>query len=178
MRIGSMGRFSLAAGLIGIAVSALPLQGQDIQTNPIVKHEKNHVTTVIPFREMTPVPWHNLSKVMPEHDRAPFQHISNVPDSQVQLETLPLVGTTGLLSFDGINDAQGGGFVPPDTNASVGDTQVVETVNVAYEVYNKSTGAKIFGPVNIQTLYSQLGGECATGNLSDPIATYDKSAGR
>jgi len=179
MRIGSISRLSLAASLVGmLAAPVLPAGAQDVQTDPIVMHETNHVITTVPLREMTPVPWHNLSRVMPEHDRAPFRHVSNVPDPLVQLENLPLVGTVPGLSFDGITDAQGGGFVPPDTNSSVGSTQVVETVNVAYEVYNKSTGAKIFGPVSIQTLYSQLGGQCATGNLSDPVATYDKAAGR
>jgi hypothetical protein len=127
---------------------------------------------------MKPVPWHNASKVMPEHDRAPVRHISNEPDAVAQTTELPQVSTTNLLNFDGINDAQGGGFVPPDTNASVGATQVVETVNVAYAVYDKTTGATLLAPTNIQTLYTALGGECATGNLSDPVATYDKAAGR
>jgi hypothetical protein len=86
------------------------------------------------------------------------------------------VATTNFLSFDGITDSQGGGFVPPDTNSSVGLTQVVETVNVAYAVYDKATGSQIMAPKNIQTLYTPLGGECATGNLSDPVATYDKAA--
>jgi hypothetical protein len=98
--------------------------------------------------------------------------------SEVVPEVLPQVRTTSLLNFDGITAAQGGGFVPPDTNASVGATQVVETVNVAYAVYNKTTGAQIMAPKNIQTLYAPLGGQCATGNLSDPIVTYDKAAGR
>jgi len=101
-----------------------------------------------------------------------------VPDALIQSEVLRQVGTTSLLNFDGITDAQGGGFVPPDTNASVGATQVVETVNVAYAVYDKITGAQIMAPTNIQTLYAPLGGQCATGNLSDPVATYDKAAGR
>jgi len=115
---------------------------------------------------------------MPEHDRAPHPHISSVPDAVAQSLTLPLVSTTPGLNFDGITDAQGGGFVPPDTNASVGATQVVETVNVAYSVYDKTTGTQLMAPTNIQTLYAPLGGQCATGNLSDPIATYDKAAGR
>lgn len=127
---------------------------------------------------MKPEPWHNTSKVMPEHDRSGRPHISNKPDSVAQTEVLPPVSTTNLLSFDGITDTQGGGFVPPDTNATVGATQVVETVNVAYAVYDKTTGAQIMAPTNIQTLYQPLGGQCATGNLSDPIATYDKAAQR
>src|SRR5437899_8509440 len=120
MRIGSISRLSLAASLVGmLAAPILPAGAQDVQTEPIVMHETNHVTTTIPFREMTPVPWHNLSRVMPEHDRAPFRHVSNLPDPLMQLENLPPVGTIAGLSFDGITDAQGGGFVPPDTNSSV-----------------------------------------------------------
>jgi hypothetical protein len=151
---------------------------QQVQRNPIVVHATNHTTTPLAFRDMTPVPWHNASKVMPEHDRAPQRHISNVPDAVAQSEVLSQVATTNLLNFDGITDAQGGGFVPPDTNSAVGATQVVETVNVAYAVYDKTTGAQLMAPTNIQTLYAPLGGECATGNLSDPVATYDKAAGR
>src|SRR5229473_3942167 len=151
---------------------------QQVQRNPIVVHATSHTTTPLAFRDMTPVPWHNASKVMPEHDRAPHPHISSVPDAVTQSLTLPLVSTTPGLNFDGITDAQGGGFVPPDTNATVGATQVVETVNVAYSVYDKTTGTQLMAPTNIQTLYTPLGGQCATGNLSDPIATYDKAAGR
>ena len=151
---------------------------QQVQRNPIVVQATSHTTTPLAFRDMTPVPWHNASKVMPEHDRAPQRHISNVPDAVAQSEVLSQVATTSLLNFDGITDAQGGGFVPPDTNSAVGATQVVETVNVAYAVYDKTTGAQLMAPTNIQTLYAPLGGECATGNLSDPVATYDKAAGR
>lgn len=127
---------------------------------------------------MVDVGWHNVSKVMPEHDRSLNPHISNRPDPVVQTETLAPVSANTILNFDGIIDSQGGGFVPPDTNASVGDTQVVETVNVAYAVYNKTTGVQIMAPKSIQTLYTPLGGQCATGNLSDPVVNYDKAAGR
>jgi hypothetical protein len=171
---------SLAAGLLVVAGVASTAFAQEVpvQRNPTVVHDTNHLTTSQAFRDMTPEPWHNVSKVMIEHDRAPFPHISNLPDAVYQNEVFSPVSTTNLLSFDGINDAQGGGFVPPDTNAAVGATQVVETVNVAYAVYDKATGAQIMAPVSIQTLYKSLGGQCATGNLSDPIVNYDKAAGR
>src|SRR5712671_4642251 len=174
------GAFSFLAALTVVACSAGTAFSQDVpvQRNPVVVRDTNHVTTSQVFRDMVPEPWHNVSKVMIEHDRAPYPHISNQPDSVFQTEQLPLVSTTNLLNFDGINDAQGGSFVPPDTNAAVGATQVVETVNVAYAVYDKTTGAQIMAPTNIQTLYAPLGGQCAKGNLSDPIATYDKAAGR
>jgi hypothetical protein len=170
--------FSHLAALAGVACLASTSFSQNVpvQRNPIVMHA-NPVTTTQALRDMKEVPWHNVSKVMPEHKRYGTAHISNEPDTVAQTETLPKVGTTNLLNFDGITDAQGGGFVPPDTNAAVGATQVVETVNVAYAVYDKTTGKQIMAPKNIQTLYSPLGGECGTGNLSDPVATYDKAAG-
>ena len=150
--------------------------GQNIQRNPIVTHA-NGVTTTVPFRDMAEVQWHNLSRVRPEH-RNPNPHITRVTDGLFQNEVLPEVGTTSLLNFDGITDAQGGGFVPPDTNASVGDSQMVETVNIAFAVWDKTTGTQIMAPKNIQTLYTPLGGECAAGNLVDPVVNYDKAAGR
>jgi len=166
-----------AAGTLLLCVLPYLASAQDVpvQRNPIVTHA-TPVTTTQALRDMKEVPWHNVTKVMPEHRRYGKAHISNVPDSVAQSEILPNVGTTNLLNFDGIKDSQGGGFVPPDTNAAVGSTQVVETVNVAYAVYNKTTGAQIMAPKNIQTLYTPLGGQCATGNVSDPIATYDKAA--
>jgi hypothetical protein len=168
----------MCSGLAVLLLAVISASAQQVQRNPIVIHATAQATTPLAFRDMTPVPWHNASKVMPEHDRAPYPHISSAPDPVTQSLTLPPVSTTPGLSFNGITDTQGGGFVPPDTNASVGATQVVETVNVAYAVYDKTTGHQLMAPTNIQTLYTPLGGQCANGNLSDPIATYDKAAGR
>jgi hypothetical protein len=167
-----------AAGTLLLCVLPYLASGQDVpvQRNPIVMHS-THVTTTQAFRDMKEVPWHNVSKVMPEHKRYGAAHIGSDIDAVLQTEKLPNVATTNLLSFDGITDTQGGGFVPPDTNASVGLTQVVETVNVAYAVYDKATGTQIMAPKSMATLYAPLGGQCATGNLSDPEATWDKAAG-
>src|SRR5260370_41466385 len=171
--------FSFLAALTGVACLASTSFAQDVpvQRNPTVMNS-THVTTTQAFRDMREVPSHNVSKVMLEHKRYGGAHISNEPDSVAQTESLANVGTTNLLNFDGITDAQGGGFVPPDTNASVGSTQVVETVNVAYAVYDKTTGKQLMAPTNIQTLYAPLSGQCATGNVIDPIATYAKAAVR
>jgi len=160
---------SLLVVLTGIS------SAEQVQRNPIVIHA-HYVTTTIPVRNMPAAPFGNVSKVMPEHDENPNVHMSNLPDTAAQYVVLPEVKTQNLLSFDGIFDAQGGGFVPPDTNASVGGAQVVETVNIAYAVYNKTNGNVIMAPKSIRTLYTPLGGVCATGNLSDPVVNYDKMA--
>jgi hypothetical protein len=60
----------------------------------------------------------------------------------------------------------------------VGSTQVVETVNDSFQVFNKSNRVSELGPVSIGNLWVGFGGVCETGNLSDPVVIYDKAAGR
>ena len=96
-------------------------------------------------------------------------------DPVAQHEILPDVGTTNLVNIDGIPHT---GFAPPDTNASVGGTQVVETVNLNYAVYDKTTGAQIKAPTAISSLFSGFGGVCQTGSTSDPVVLWDKAASR
>ncbi len=64
---------------------------------------------------------------------------------------------------------------PPDTNAAVGDTEVVEWVNVSYAVFSKTTGEVLAGPIEGNTLWSSLGGICSTQNDGDIIAQWDKT---
>ena len=65
-------------------------------------------------------------------------------DPVVQTEVLPPVSTTDLLNFDG---QAADGVAPPDTEGAVGGTQYVQWVNLRYNVYDKTTGALILGPV-------------------------------
>ncbi len=64
---------------------------------------------------------------------------------------------------------------PPDPNASVGPTQIVEVVNNAFQVFDKS-GRSLLGPSDINTLWSGFGGLCETNPIGDPIVLYDKAA--
>lgn len=66
------------------------------------------------------------------------------------------------------------GELRSDANAAVGDTQVVEWVNVQFAVYNKQTGAQELGPTLGRQLWQDLGGPCARANDGDPIAQWDK----
>ena len=67
---------------------------------------------------------------------------------------------------------------PPDTNLAVGDTQVFETVNSSYVIFNKTTGATQAGPLNLHVLFAGLGGDCANAYQSDPIVQWDNAAHR
>lgn len=89
------------------------------------------------------------------------------------------VGTTDKLNFDGLNDTNSDcDCAPPDTNGAVGATQYVQWVNAAFAIYDKNTGALISGPTAGNALWSGFSGSCATNNSGDPIAQYDKNAGR
>jgi hypothetical protein len=68
-------------------------------------------------------------------------------------------------------------FVPPDTNAAVGTTQVVETVNLSLQVFNKTTGVctptAVCTPVDLSALVT-TGDNCQNGEMSDPVVLFDK----
>ncbi|MEO8285073.1 MAG: S-layer homology domain-containing protein [Chloroflexota bacterium] len=87
----------------------------------------------------------------------------------------PLAMPTPIVNFDGIYNQNG--FIPPDTNGDVGRNQYVQTVNSNFEVWNKS-GVSEYGPVNINILWTGLGGSCEANNDGDPITIYDPMAGR
>jgi hypothetical protein len=69
-------------------------------------------------------------------------------------------------------------FAPPDTNGATGSFQYVQVVNVSLSVFNKATGAVMFGPVPINTIFSGFGGPCQTNNDGDPVVVYDKQVNR
>jgi hypothetical protein len=56
----------------------------------------------------------------------------------------------------------------------VGDTQVVQWVNVCYAVFNKSTGALIAGPFSGTNFWKGFGAPCETNNDGDIIIQWDK----
>ncbi len=106
---------------------------------------------------------------------------SSAPDGALQTTVGPLVSTTGGLNLLGV----GNGFpnytvpdAPSDVNLAVGDTQVVQWVNVSYAIFNKSTGAIVAGPVLGNAFWSGFGGSCQSSNSGDMIAQWDKIAHR
>ena len=90
----------------------------------------------------------------------------------------PVSATIGL-SFSGVSvfdcrSVVGFRVAPPDTNAAVGDTQVVQWVNVCYAVYDKSSGALIAGPFSGTNFWAGFGAPCETNNDGDIIIQWDK----
>ena len=123
------------------------------------------------------------------HEAIPARFVDFHPGRKLQLVPDPVEQSSpgGPASINlGLNLlGVGNGFpgysvpdAPPDTNAAVGDTQVVEWVNVSYAIFDKSSGATLAGPIEGNTIWSGLGGVCATNNDGDIIAQWDRTAKR
>jgi uncharacterized repeat protein (TIGR01451 family) len=112
-------------------------------------------------------------KIRHSHSRA------SVPDAARQSKAAPNVMPPPILNFDGISyPGVSCNCAPPDTNGEVGLTQYVQIVNQGFEVYNKTTGASVFGPVDIATVWSDFGGVCEDDAWGDPVVLYDQLANR
>ncbi len=168
----------LAVGVL--LLCCLPLLAQDNNTY-IQRAERFAISP--PLRDLAKLPqqpqygFHEANPVR----RIPKRPVGPVVDTVEQSST-PGGGPAYSVgaNFLGV----GNGFpnysvpdAPPDTNMAVGDTQVVQWVNVSYTVCNKSTGS--CGPaIAGNTLWSSLGGICAANNNGDIIAQWDVQAHR
>lgn len=69
------------------------------------------------------------------------------------------------------------GYAPPDTSLDVGETQVVEAVNVRMQVWDKA-GNSLLGPQATNVLFFGFGGQCESSNSGDATVVYDRLAKR
>jgi hypothetical protein len=139
---------------------------------PLGELAKMPQTPIYGFHEANPVRWVNFHpgrQLGPARD--PVEQSSPGPASSFSLG-LNLLGVGNGFPDYSVPDA------PPDTNAGVGDTEVVDWVNVSYAVFNKTTGAVLAGPIEGNMLWQSLGGVCANNNDGDIIAQWDRSAHR
>jgi hypothetical protein len=137
-----------------------------------------------------------LSSVHPEEDanfnqqqvgqHHNFSHGSGRAPFTASPKSTPTTSTPATTrNFDGVGNGFAGPAgvysttgAPPDTNGVAGATQYVQWVNTAFAVFDKTTGAVVYGPAAGNTLWSGFGGACQDDNNGDPIAQYDKAAGR
>ena len=103
-------------------------------------------------------------------------------DGALQTAAATVLGTIPGLSFDGVGVGLGAYTpccAPPDTNASVGTTQVVQWVNLDYAVFDKTNGALLKGPTAGNSFWSGFtAGNCEKNNDGDPIIKFDAQAQR
>jgi len=150
---------------------------------PFAVRENRHAVSE-PLSEIAktagPPPFHGWIEKEEEGSLNKVTRIVDEPDSVIQddsefRQALPI---TLHFNFDGLDGVHAGGVVPPDTNGAVGDKQFVLITNFAYSVYDKSSGKKILGPMDIRHIWKKLGGQCGGYDIGDPIVLYDKLANR
>lgn len=164
----------LVAGCMLLWAFAVMAQVSHVRVIQEVKHDVS-----LPLREMakiTPIEHNKTPRIIPLlRGPAGAPLVSNVPDPVAQQSYLPNLPITNLLNFDGQNADN---LAPPDTEGSVGTTQYVQWVNVEYNVYDKTTGSKILGPIAGNAFWAGFGGTCQSSNSGDPIVIFDKAAQR
>lgn len=159
-----------------VVVTALVVSAE---SKPQVHYEVNRNVS-LPLRDMArnepPIPM----KPGPMHEPGsrPLPAGPRGEDTVVQNEVLPLVQATTLVSREGIPADHAGGLYPPDTNGAAGSTQFFEIVNLAFVIYDKTTGQKLLGPKAIHTIWQGFAGPCGKSDGGDPVVLWDKMAQR
>src|SRR5437764_9577299 len=173
-----------ALGLAAFFPLIVQGQGQSQARRPqaeVTQEVKHDVSP--PLRDINDHVFENRERKREKPLRLIPQNEANTlqPDAAVQSSSGPLVNTTSGVGIAGVGDGDLGftpNAAPPDTNAAVGATQVVQWVNESYAVFDKTTGALVLGPRAGNSIWAGFGGGCETNNDGDPIIQYDKSANR
>jgi len=117
------------------------------------------------------------------HLQALYHPGQAVTDPALQTYVGGPVGASTFLNFLGV----GIGFPNyqdegdnSNSNAAVGDTEVVQWVDPFYAVFDKSTGAILAGPIPGDTFWAGFGGPCenSVDYEGDNIIQWDKAAHR
>jgi hypothetical protein len=139
-----------------------------------------------PLRDLAPAPPPPADEKKQKEPKKgpPVPAQSSTPDPVLQSSPGAAAAPALGLGFEGIGQGFSGpsgtftvSSAPPDPNATVGPSNIVEIVNEAFAIFNKS-GTPIYGPVPTNTLWSGFGGGCESNDDGDATVVYDKLAGR
>ena len=158
--------------------SAVRYRGAPQQLTPVTPVRTRKLRDTAPIDPEKVVKYYHPEPIPP---KPPTQ--SGGPAGAIQTVAGPQVSApspTGV-SFEGVGVGLAGfspSGNPPDVNGRVGPTQYVQWNNTSFAVFNKTTGALLYGPAAGNTLFQSLGGVCASHNDGDPVVSYDILAGR
>jgi hypothetical protein len=169
--------FGLGAGfLFGTALNAQqPLQEQVAKRAVSVSF-----STLARQAEANPPFRHDAHPVRPLPRPGKTEH-KPLADRVLQAkQATPKLNVSIIETFDGIGEElqYTSPVDPSDTVGAVGPTQYVQWVNDAVAVFDKNTGKLIGKIADGSSLWSALGGLCATYNDGDPVVLYDRAANR
>jgi Cep192 domain 4 len=168
-----------------LAVGALLLCSLPLAAQDQVKHA-NAFAVSAPLGELAKQPqapqygFHEANPVrrVPKRFAGEGQVVDRVEQSSING---PEASYSVIANFLGVGNGFPGYSVPdapPDTNMAVGDTQVVQWVNVSYTVCSKTSPYTCGPAIQGNALWSSLGGICAANNDGDIIAQWDVQAHR
>ena len=168
-------RFNVAVtiALVGLL---LPQKGAASERPTLISH-----VTSPPVRDMPPQARHGgelEEKERPHKTGRPGS--GSVIDPVVQTSTTTPAAAQGLGQWEGLGAGYPGFSitgVPPDPNMAVGPNHIVQWVNNAFVVFNKS-GVPLNNPVSDGTFWGVLTPCNQLGGFSDPIVQYDRIADR
>jgi len=136
---------------------------------------------------------HDTSPPLRDMPEAPITHsnwrdgivplLINPPRFEDQYQYDPVLQETMGTSSDGFifqtwDGVAAQGYAPPDNNGDVGPNHYFETVNVRFQIWNK-TGTSLLGPLNLGTIWAGFPGPWSTSlNDGDPVVLYDEAANR
>jgi hypothetical protein len=181
LNVRNLGR---VAFVVWSLICANYLPAQERQNVPEVFYDDYHDTS-FPVRQYPSVPPQGAIHAL-VHPRprwiVPGAAVE-IADQAEQTYVAAQLSATISRNFNGISDSSNAYLaVPSDSNLAVGSTQVVETINTAYQVYSKSTGASLLGPRQISSIFTNFPGLCGQGPsspyYSDPVVVYDRMANR
>jgi hypothetical protein len=113
--------------------------------------------------------------------RPPHEGSGNVVDPVVQTSTNTPAAAQGLGQWEGLGVGYPGFTltgVPPDPNIAVGPNHIVQWVNNAFMVFDKSGAPLMPAPVSDSTFWGSLSTCYQFGGFSDPVVQYDRVANR
>jgi len=172
---GSAPRFHAPARPVAVPRAAnLPAGSMKMSVGHSYKND-----STVALRRMPAIPAGSRGDSEVSPNPSPVSHHRDAADTVVQSRAArPNMPAPGL-NFDGIGfPGVACNCAPPDPNGEVGMTQYVQTVNQGLQVFNKTTGASVLGPIDIATLWSGFGGLCQTQGQGDPVVLYDQLADR
>jgi Big-like domain-containing protein len=166
---------AVAIALIGLL---LPDTGAASERPTLISH-----VTSPPVRDMPSTAHHGGRLEEKERPHKPLHRGSgNVVDPVVQTFTTGAAAAQALGQWEGLGAGYPGFTLlalPPDPNIAVGPNHIVQFVNNAFMVFNKSGAPLMQAPVSDETFWGSLNGTCdQLGGFSDPIVQYDRVANR
>lgn len=164
---------AFAAGVSGPTVSVM----MDHDTSPPLTQMIGYPNVLTFTQNQAYAPRSLATGKAPSFGTAQEDEAINNPKGVPDAESMPAPAG----GWNGINYNNSNCFcMPPDTNGDVGPNHYIQTVNTAFQIWNKN-GVSLYGPAANNTLFAGFtggDGKCATTNDGDPVILYDSLADR